>query len=151
MRYSDLYFEDFTPGRRFETDARTVEAADIVAFGKSYAPLPYHTDPDAARDSMFGGLVAAGFQTASISFALFIEAGVFSACAMGSPGLDRLRWLRPVRAGDTLRVVVEILEALPAQGPKGRNLIKSRYETFNQKDEAVLEMVMLNYVRARAG
>jgi acyl dehydratase len=151
MRYSDLYFEDFTPGRRFETDARTIGADDIIAFGTSYAPLPYHTDPEAARDSMFGGLVAAGFQTAAISFALFIEAGVFSACAMGSPGLDRLRWLRPVRAGDTLRVVVEIIEASPAQGPKGRNLIKSRYQTVNQDGEAVLEMLMLNYVRARGG
>lgn len=151
MRYSDLYFEDFTPGRRFETDARTVGVDDIIAFGQSYAPLPYHTDPMAARESMFGGLVAAGFQTAAISFALFIEAGVFSACAMGSPGLDRLRWLRPVRAGDTLRVVVEIIEASPAQGPKGRNLIKSRYRTVNQDGEVVLEMLMLNYVRARGG
>ena len=151
MRYSDLYFEDFTPGRKFETDARAVTADDIVAFGKAYAPLPYHTDPEAARDSMFGGLVAAGFQTAAISFALFIEAGVFSACAMGSPGLDRLRWLKPVKAGDVLRVVVEILEASPARDGKGRNMIKSRYETFNQKNEAVLEMVMLNYVRARTG
>lgn len=151
MRYSDLYFEDFTPGRKFETDTRIVTAEDIIAFGKSYAPLPYHTDAGAARESMFGGLVAAGFQTAAISFALFIEAGVFSACAMGSPGLDRLRWLRPVRAGDTLRVVVEILEALPARDGKGRNMIKVRYETVNQNGEIVLEMVMLNYVRARGG
>lgn len=151
MKYSDLYFEDFHLGRRFKTDSRTITAEDIIAFGKNYAPLPYHTDPAAAHDSMFGGLVAAGFQTASISFALFIEAGVFSACAMGSPGLDRLRWLRPVRAGDTLRVMVEIVEVLPARDGKGRNMIKSRYETLNQRDEVVLEMIMLNYVRARAG
>lgn len=149
MRYSDLYFEDFIPGRRFETDSRTVTAEEIIAFGKAYNPLPYHTDPEAARQSMFGGLVAAGFQTAAISFGLFIEAGVFSACAMGSPGLDRLRWVRPVRAGDTLRVAVEVLEARPAQGENGRNMIKIQFETFNQNDELVLVMHMLNYVKAR--
>jgi len=149
MRYRDLYFEDFTVGRRFETDERTIGEEEIISFGKSYAPLPYHTDPDAAKESMFGGLVAAGFQTAAISFGLFIDSGIFSACAMGSPGLDRLRWRRPVRPGDRLRVVATLLEASPAGEGKTRNFVKFLIETFNQDDEIVLEAHTMHYVRSR--
>jgi len=149
MKYSDLYFEDFTVGRRFVTDARTVTADDIIAFGKDFAPLPYHTDPDAAKDYMFGELVAAGFHTCSVSFGLFIEAGVFSACAMGSPGFDKLRWKKPVRPGDTLQVTATVTEASPARDDSGRNLIKLLFETKNQNGEAVLEMHTLHFVRSR--
>ena len=149
MKYSDLYFEDFTVGRVFETDSRTVTAEDIIAFGRQFAPLPYHTDPEAAKQYMFGDLVAAGFHTCSVSFGLFIEAGVFSACAMGSPGLDKLRWKRPVSPGDSLRVTATVTEALPARDDSGRNLIKLLFETRNQGNEAVLEMHTLHFVRAR--
>ena len=149
MKYSDLYFEDFTVGRSFETDSRTITEADIVAFGKEFAPLPYHTDPVEAKDYMFGELVAAGFHTCAVSFGLFIEAGVFSACAMGSPGFDRLRWKKPVRPGDTLTVMATVTEASPARDDSGRNLIKLRFETTNQNGEPVLEMHTLHYVRAR--
>ena len=149
MKYSDLYFEDFTIGRTFETDSRTISADDIIQFGEAFAPLPYHTDPVAAKDSMFGGLVAAGFQTCALSFGLFIESGVFSACAMGSPGVDRLRWTKPVKAGDILRVTTTILESSPAREEGGRNLIKLQMVTTNQDGDAVLEMHMLNFVAAR--
>ena len=151
MKYSDLYFEDFTVGRSFITDARTVTADDIIAFGKDFAPLPYHTDPEAAKDYMFGELVAAGFHTCSLSFGLFIEAGVFSACAMGSPGFDRLRWKKPVRPGDTLQVTATVTDASPARDDSGRNLIKLRFETKNQNGDIVLEMDTLHFVRSRPG
>lgn len=149
MTYQDLYFEDFTVGRRFETADRTIGEAEIISFGESYAPLPYHTDPEAAKGSMFGGLVAAGFQTAAISFGLFIGSGIFDACAMGSPGLDRLRWRRPVRPGDRLRVEATVLEASPAGEGKTRNFVKFLIETFNQDDEIVLEAHTMHYVRSR--
>ena len=149
MKYNDLYFEDFTEGRRFETDARTVTTDDIIAFGKQFAPLPYHTDPEAAKDYMFGELVAAGFHTCSISFLLFIEAGVLSACAMGSPGFDRLRWKKPVRPGDTLQVTATVVETSPARDDSGRNLIKLLFETKNQDGDLVLEMQSIHFTRAR--
>ena len=149
MKYSDLYFEDFTVGRQFVTDTRTITADDIIAFGKDFAPLPYHTDPVAAKDYMFGELVAAGFHTCSVSFGLFIEAGVFSACAMGSPGFDRLRWKKPVRPGDTLQVIATVTDASPARDDSGRNLIKLLFETKNQNGEVVLEMQTLHFVQAR--
>ena len=114
MKYNDLYFEDFTVGRIFETDKRTISQKDIIDFGNQFAPLPYHTDPEAAKDYMFGELVAAGFHTCSISFGLFIEAGVFTSCAMGSPGFDNLRWNKPVRPGDSLQVTATVTETSPA-------------------------------------
>lgn len=149
MKYTDLYFEDFTIDRVFETDRRTISQEEIIQFGTQFAPLPYHTDPEAAKDYMFGELVAAGFHTCSISFGLFIEAGVFSSCAMGSPGFDTLRWKKPVRPGDTLYVKATVIEVSPARDDSGRNLIKLLFQTFNQDDEPVLEMLTKHFVQSR--
>ena len=149
MRYEDIYFEDFAVGRKFETDKRRVSEQDIIAFGKDFAPLPYHTDPEAAKATMFGEVVAAGLHTASLSFGLFVEAGVFGVCGMGSPGLDRMRWLKPVRPGDELRVIAEVSEASPARDDKGRNLIRLAFETLNQDNEVVMTMHTIHYVRSR--
>jgi acyl dehydratase len=145
----DLYFEDFFVGQKFESDSRTLSEADIVSFGESYARLPYHTDPSAAKDTMYGGVIAAGYQTAALTFGLFVETGVLRACGLGSPGVDKLRWLRPVRPGDTLRVVAEIIEVSPAQAVGGRDAIRVKYETLNQKGEAVMTLTSLHFVKRR--
>jgi acyl dehydratase len=126
MKYSDLYFEDFTVGKSFETDSKTISQDDIIRFGESFAPLPYHTDPVAAKDSMFGDLVA-----------------------VGSPGVDRLRWKKPVKPGETLQVTAIVLEASPAREAGGKNLIKLQIVTTNQDGDAVLEMQTLHFVAAR--
>ena len=149
MKYNDLYFEDFTIGRVFETDKRKISQKEIVNFGKQFAPLPYHTDPEAAKNTMFGELVAAGFHTCSISFGLFIEAGVFSSCAMGSPGFDNLRWKKPVRPGDMLQVTATVMESSPARDESDRNLIKLLFKTTNQDEEPVLEMLTKHFVKSR--
>ncbi len=149
LHYQDIYFEDFAVGRRFETAGRPMSEDDIVSFGNAFAPLPYHTDPQAAKDTMFGGVVAAGFHTAAVSFGLFLESGVCRVCGMGSPGLDGLRWLRPVRPGDELRVVAEVTAASPAEGEKGRNLITLGFETINQDGEVVMTMHTRHYVKSR--
>lgn len=149
MRYKNLYFEDFTPGRVLKTDSQEITEEEIIDFGTRYARLPYHTDPDEAKQSMFGGLVAAGFQTAAISFGLYTASGAFDACGMGSPGCDRIRWRRPVRPGDRLRVEAEVAEASPAREEGGRNLIKLNIRTFNQADDVVLEMTTIHYVKSR--
>ena len=145
----DLYFEDFYVGQMIESAPATLTEDEIIAFGKAYAPLPYHTDPEAAARTMFGGLVAAGYHTAAVTFGLFIETGTFRACGMGSPGVDKLRWLRPVRAGDTLTVVAEIVEVSPAKAEGGRDAIRIGYETRNQDGEAVMTLTSLHFVRRR--
>ena len=149
MKYSNIYFEDFKNGRVFETDTEKITAKEIISFGKNFAPLPYHTDPDAAKDYMFGELVAAGFHTCSISFGLFIRSGIFDDCAMGSPGFNKLRWKNPVRPGDSLKVTATVTDASPARDENGRNLISLLFVTTNQNNEIVLEMETRHFVRSR--
>ena len=145
-----LYFEDFAEGQVYETESRTLSEADIVEFGLKYAPLPYHTDPVAAKATAFGGLVAAGYQTAAVTFSLFVQTGALAESGMGSPGVDSLRWKLPVKAGDTLRVHANIIEVSPAQKEGGRDAIRIRYDTLNQNDDIVMTLTSLHFVRRRA-
>jgi len=149
MKYHNIYFEDFKIGRVFKTDSQKITKEDIIAFGNDFAPLPYHTDPEAAKDYMFGELVAAGFHTCSISFGLFIRAGIFDDCAMGSPGFNKLRWKVPVRPDDILKVSASVTEASPAKDDKSRNLISLLFVTTNQENQTVLEMETRHFVRSR--
>jgi acyl dehydratase len=145
----ELYFEDFAVGQVYETAAATLDEDDIVAFGKRYANLPYHTDPDAARTTAFGGLVAPGYQTAALTFGLFVDLGLFAASGMGSPGIDKLRWLKPVRPGDTLHVTAEVIEVSPAQSEGGRDGVRFRYETINQSGDKVMTATSLHLLKRR--
>ncbi len=149
MKYSNIYFEDFENGRVFETDTQKISAEEIISFGNNFAPLPYHTDPEAAKDYMFGELVAAGFHTCAISFGLFIRSGIFDTCAMGSPGFNKLRWKKPVRPGDSLKVTATVTEVSPARDENGRNLISLLFVTTNQNNQIVLEMETRHFVRSR--
>lgn len=145
-----LYFEDFAEGQVYETDSWTVSEAEILAFGKKYAPLPYHTDPEAARATSFGGLVAAGYQTAAITFSLFARTGALAESGMGSPGVDSLRWKKPVKAGDTLHVLANIVEVSPAANEGGRDAVRIRYDTIDQDDDVVMTLTSLHFVKRRS-
>ena len=146
---SDLYFEDFAVGQVYETSAVILEQDDIVQFGKQYANLPYHTDPEAARKTTFAGLVAPGYQTAALTFGLFVDLGLFRASGMGSPGIDKLRWLKPVRPGDALHVSAEVIEVSPAQSTSGRNAVRFRYDTINQDGDKVMTVTSLHFLKRR--
>lgn len=145
----DYYFEDFHVGQRFTSETATLTEDEIIAFGKKYAPLPYHTDPAAAKDTAYGGVIAAGYQTAALTFGLFVRTGVLGAAAMGSPGVDKLRWLKPVRPGDALHVEAEIVEVSPARAEGGRDAVRIRYDTINQDGETVMTLSSLHFVRRR--
>lgn len=146
---ADLYFEDFRVGQVIESAKKTLGEAEIVDFARNYSNLPYHTDPEVAARSMFGGIVAPGYQTAALTFGLFVDTGTFRACGMGSPGIDRLRWLKPVRAGDTLQVFAEIVEVSPAREEGERDAVRISYETRNQNGETVMTLTSLHFVRRR--
>lgn len=145
-----LFFEDFEEGQVYETDSRTLGEEEIIAFGQRYAPLPYHTDPEAARETRFGTLIAPGYQTAAVTFGLFARTGALTTSGMGSPGVDSLRWKLPVRAGDTLRVLAHVIEVSPARGERGHDAVRIRYDTYNQRDEIVMTLTSLHFVRRRA-
>ena len=143
------YFEDFTPGDRFESGTLPITAALIVEYARFYDPQPFHTDPEAARATVYGGLIASGLQTIGIAFKLFFETGVLSACSLGSPGLDEVRWKAPVRPGDTLRVVAAVLETRPSTSKPDRGIVRILYTTLNQRGETVATLIGNQLCRRR--
>ena len=145
----ELYFDDFKVGAKFTSAAKTITDDMIVEFAKVYDPQPFHIDPAAATRSHFGGLIASGFQTLAFGFRLFYDTGVLSAASMGSPGFDELRWLKPVRPGDTLRVEMEVVESRPSQSKPDRGIMRAAYKYLNQKGEAVLTYTAMHLLRRK--
>ena len=136
-----LYFEDFAPGDRFESAPLPISEALIVEFGRFYDAQVFHTDPEAAKATVYGGLIASGLQTIALTFKLFLETGAIAASSLGSPGLDEVRWKRPVRPGDTLHVLAEVIEARPSTSKPDRGIIRVRYTTVNQQNETVMTLI----------
>ena len=142
-------FEDFTVGEADVLGSHTVTEAEIVAFAKKYDPQPFHTDPEAARATMFGGLIASGWHTCAIMMRLSVEAARrTNAAATGSPGVDSCRWLKPVRPGDTLTARVVALETWPSRS-KPIGFVRSRVEMLNQHGETVLSLVGVSMYHRR--
>jgi acyl dehydratase len=135
-----LYFEDFEPGTVFDLGARTLAKEDIVAFASEYDPQPFHVDEEAARESAFGGLIASGWHTGSVFMRLYADALLSRAAAMGSPGVEELRWLKPVRPGDTLTARVTVLDTTPSSRNPKRGTVHLFSEVENQRGETVMTM-----------
>jgi len=132
------YFEDFQVGEVQETRSHTVSREEILAFARQFDPQPFHLDDEAARASIFGGIIASGWHTASICHRLIVENVLGKAASLGSPGVDELRWLRPVRPGDTLTARTEVLSLTPSKSKPDRGAIKFRFEVRNQSGETVM-------------
>ncbi len=136
-----MYFDDFKVGDRFESASMTITEELILEYARFYDPQPFHTDPEAARASIYGGLIASGLQTIGLTFKLFFETGVLSACSLGSPGLDEIRWKAPVRPGDTLRVAAEVLQTRPSTSKPDRGIVRIQYTALNQRGETVATLI----------
>ena len=130
-----LFLEDLTVGQRFESRPQRVDAEAIKAYAREFDPQPFHLDEEAARKSLFGGLAASGWHTASLTMRLIVESVPLAGGVIGSGG--ELSWPRPTKAGDTLRVVTEVLEITPSRSRPDRGMIVMRSTTLNQDDEAV--------------
>jgi acyl dehydratase len=146
---TERYFDDFEVGERFATSGVTVTESMIVAFALTYDPQPFHLDVEAARESLYGGLIASGFQTLALGFRMVLETGILRAASMGSPGFDELRWVKPVRPGDTLRIEFEVVEKRPSSSKPDRGILRMAYRYLNQKGEAVLTMTAMHLLRRR--
>ncbi len=146
---TERYLEDFAPGDRFESDGKTMTEAEIIDFAFRYDPQPFHLDTEAARDSPYGGLIASGFHTMVVGFRMIWQTGVFNACGMGSPGFDEIRWLKPVRPGDTLRTAAEVLEVRPSASKPDRGICRLKYTILNQNEETVMTMLAVQFVARR--
>ena len=132
-----MFFEDFKPGDHFTTGSRSLAEDEIIEFASKWDRQFFHLDAQAAKESIFGGLIASGFHTLLTSFDLIVERAVWTDSSQGSPGMEQLRWLKPVRPGDTLTVEFEVVECQPSR--KGdRGYVTWDHRTLNQHGEIVM-------------
>ena len=144
-----LYFEDFAPGRIFEWGEMSLSEESIRAFGEAYDPIPIHTDPAAAAQSQFGGLIASGWQVAALMQRMQYECYMKRAAIIASPGVDGLEFLRPVRPGDRLALRVEVVECRRSRTRPDRGLVRVLARLINQDGETVLEKRGKSFFRTR--
>ena len=133
-----IAFEDFTPGSTQILGPVTVSKEDIVAFAREYDAQPFHVDEAAARDSFVGTLIASGWHTCSINMRLFADDLILDSTSLGAPGIDEVKWMKPVRPGDTLRSRMTVLDARPSASRPSLGLVRFRFELVNQADEIVM-------------
>jgi acyl dehydratase len=131
------HLEDFTPGDEFVTLGRTLTEESIIGFAAQW------------QRSAYGGLIASGFHTLAVGFRLFIDTGVVAGTSIGSPGIDQLRWLLPVRPGDTLHTIVRVLETRPSASKPDRGIVRLAVRILNQRDEAVLTLETSMFITRR--
>lgn len=146
----ERYFDDFKVGERFRSKGVTLTEAEIINFALAYDPQPFHIDTGAAKKSPFGGLIASGLQTFALGWRMFLQEGLFSACSLGSPGIDELRWTAPVKPGDTLYTEAEVLEVRPSGSKPDRGTLRMGYRIANQQGETVLTMSIVHILRRRS-
>ncbi|UIF87096.1 MaoC family dehydratase [Cupriavidus sp. UYPR2.512] len=132
-----LYFEDFEAGSRRELGSYLVTEEEILAFARQYDPQPFHIDKEAAAKSIYGGVISSGWMTCSIMMRLLVLSTTGKSASMGSPGVDEIRWLKPVYAGDTLTVVLNVLDTRPSQSKPDRGVVHTQWEATNQRGELV--------------
>lgn len=132
-----LYFEDFTPGRRFDYRPIAIRAADIIAFASEFDPQPMHVDEEAGQRSILGGLSASGWHTSAIGMRMMIDAFLGHSASQGSPGIDFMDWKKPVLAGDVLSGFSLVMGSRPSTSRPGIGFVKFRSELTNQQGEAV--------------
>lgn len=143
------YFEDFTPGQAIELGSVGITRDEIISFARQFDPQPFHTDEHAAARTSFGGLLASGWHTGSLTMRLIYEGVIKTTVSHGSPGLDELRWLKPVRPGDTLSGRFTVLECLPSRSKPDRGVVRSLVELRNQHGDVVLSIKGLNILGRR--
>ena len=145
-----LYLEDLAVGQIFRMGPRTIEAEEMLSFARQYDPQYFHTDPEAAKSSMFGGLVASGWLTAAVTMRLLVDGGApFADGVIGAGG--ELAWPRPVRPGDSLRIESEVLNITPSRSRPDRGNVICKTTTFNQNNQVVQTLTAKLIVFARAG
>ncbi|MBE0616074.1 MAG: MaoC family dehydratase [Burkholderiales bacterium] len=144
------YWEDFYPGQVFETGGFSLSEVEIIEFARKYDPQPFHTDRDKAAQSVFGGLIASGWQTAGLCMRMICDSYLLESASMGSPGVDEVRWVKPVRAGDTLRLKVAVQETRASTSRPDMGTVRARSEVYNQRDELVMHMSGVGMFRRRS-
>jgi acyl dehydratase len=145
----DRYFEDYRPGDVYEFGTITVTEPEIIEFARQFDPQYFHVHPEKAVESRFGGIIASGWHTVSLTMRLYVDHYLSHVASLASPGVDEVRWPNPVRPGDMLRVRVTILDARPSRSKTDRGVVRAKIEAINQKYELVLSMVGISIIGRR--
>jgi acyl dehydratase len=145
------WWEDMTPGRRFELGSKTVTVEEIVEFAEEFDPQPFHLSVEAGEASILGGLSASGWHSCAMFMRLYYDNLLHHSSSEGSPGVDFVEWRRPVLAGDTLSGAAEVIETRPLKSRPGIGLVKLRHEVRNQRGELVMAMENPGLFRMRTG
>ena len=143
------YFEDYEEGSVHEFGSITVEQDEIISFGRRYDPQVFHTDPVKATETVFGGLIASGWLTAALAMRMIVDHYLSHVASLGSPGVDELRWLKPVRPGDRLFLRISIVETRRSQTKPDRGIVSSLVEVRNQYHEIVMSWKGMNMLQCR--
>jgi acyl dehydratase len=145
----DRWFEDYKPGAVYEYGYATLTTDELLDFARKFDPQPMHIDPDYAASGPFGGLIASGWHTAGLMMRLLADNYLSKVAGLASPGVDELRWPHPVRAGDVLRLRVEIVEARESRSKPDRGVVRTQAELLNQDDVVVMSLLAVNMVAKR--
>ena len=143
------YYEDIEIGAARDIGSRTFTEAEIIAFARQFDPQPFHVDPEAARKTAFGGLIASGWHTAAVVMRLLVDSAIDLDASLGSPGFDDLAWLKPVRPGDTIRGRMTCIDKTPSRSRPGIGSARFMVEAINQKDELVMRFTSIGIMRFR--
>jgi len=146
---TDRYFEDYVPGSVYEYGTIAVTEDEIIEFAKKYDPQGIHIDAEVSARGPFGSLIASGWHTASMMMRLMVDNFISKVAALASPGVDEVRWIRPVRPGDLLRVRITVLEARRSRSKPDRGLVRTTIEVLNQKEEVVMSLNAMHLIRCR--
>ncbi len=145
------YFEDFSVGEVTEVGPVGVSEDEIVEFARRYDPQPFHVDPEAAKESPFGGLVASGWHTTALFMGMFVRRILLASASLGSPGVEEIRWTAPVRPGDTLTGRVTVTDVQPSSTNPRRGTVFTTNEVFNQNGELVMTLKARGFFARRPG
>jgi acyl dehydratase len=143
------YFEDYLPGSVSEFGSIAVDEAEIIDFARRFDPQEFHIDPEAAARGPFGGLIASGWHTGALMMRMIVDNYLSKASSLGSPGIDELRWLRPVRPGDTLHLRATVLDTKRSQSKPDRGVVWTLTEVLNQNGEVVMSVKAMTLIRCR--
>jgi acyl dehydratase len=145
----DRYLEDYVEGSVHEFGPVSVTEDEIIQFSKKFDPQLFHTDPKMAADTVFGGLIASGWHTCCLFMQLYVEHYIAGPASLGSPGVDELRWLKPVRPGDQLTLRITVHKVKPSRSKPDRGVLFSFCEMLNQEAEVVATMMVMSLIRYR--
>ena len=145
----ERYFEDYIAGSVHQFGSIAVEQEEVLAFGRRYDPHDFHTDPEAAQESVYGGLIASGWHTAALMMRLYTDHYLSHVASLGSPGVDELRWSKPVRPGDELSIRVTVRDTRRSRSRPERGIVCSFVEVLNQDEQVVMSMEAVNFIRCR--